>query len=161
MVSSIQLSFQLTKKLQGGIGLVCSQEAVSQSQGYQGYLPACLGQLSGHGRTGRETLGTCGQSCCVSVTLLLFCAKAVQSWAVWKITHHFVCFAAFRFWLLGFYSGTGHATSISLLPFFRCHRLQLTHTSLLSQGSLPFCLCFVASTTPIKKISNQNRKKTV
>lgn len=62
MVSSIQLRFHLTKKSQGGIGLVWSWEAVSQGRGY---WPACLGQLSGHNPTGEgDSLGMSGQSHC-------------------------------------------------------------------------------------------------
>lgn len=113
LVSSIQLSFHLTKKLQGGIGLVLSQEAVSQSWGY---LPVCLGQLSGHSPTGGDSLGMSGQSCCSC------CSSAVSCKSCSELLHPrlrgrclliFGCSATFRgvLQLLGFCS----AMSIPLL----------------------------------------------
>ena len=39
--------------------------------------------------------------------------------------------------------------NIPLLPSLWGLRFQLTRTSLLSMGSLPFCLCVIASTIPI------------
>lgn len=158
MVFSIQLSFHLTKKLQGVINFVWGNEAVSQGWGY---LPACLGQLFRHGLTGRDSLGKSGQSRCSCGSAIL-CKRLTWTspfWAAWDIPPDFGWFAAFggALQLFGFCSGTWHASSIPLLHSLGSHRLQLTYTSLPSQGSLTFCLCLFASTIPINNWRFQRR----
>lgn len=165
MVSSIQLSFHLTKTLQGDIGLVWSQEAVSQGRGY---LPVCLGQLSGHGPTGRDSLGMSGQNHCSCHSSAVSCkgcsellcpglpGRSLLIWTALQLSEvSYPSEISFRGILQ--LLGSGHAMSIPLLPSLGGHRLQLTYTSLLSQASLPFRLCFIASTIPINNRRFQPR----
>lgn len=140
MVSSIQLSFHLIKKLQGGISFVWGNKAVSQGRGY---LPACLGQLFRHGSRDGDTLGKSGQSCCSCCGSAVLCKRLTwtsSSWAAWDISPDFGQSAAFGGipQLFVFCSGTWYASSMPLLPSLGSHRLQFTHTSLPSQGSLIF-----------------------
>lgn len=100
--------------------------------------------------------------------LLWFChlmprlLRTTPSCAAREIPPHFDCSASFRGipQLLGFSSGTGHTSSISLLPSSGAHRLQLC-TSLLSQGPLPSCSCFHCehNSYPQLRVSTQKKEK--
>lgn len=124
MVSSIQLSFHLTKTLQGDIGLVWSQEAVSQGRGY---LPACLGQLSGHGPTGGDSLGMSGQNHCSHCSSAVSCKGCSEPLCPGLSGRSLLIWAALQLSEVSYPSemsfrgilqllGTGHAMSIPLPP---------------------------------------------
>lgn len=145
MVSSIQLRFHLTKKSQGGIGLVWSWEAVSQGRGY---WPACSGQLSRHNPTGEgDSLGMSGQSRC-SCHGSVSCKGCSEPLGPGLPGRFLLVLAGLQlsevsFSCLGSALGSSMPQASLYCPSWG---LQLTHTSLLCQGSQSFCLCFIAST---------------